>query len=239
MVFEIKQEKFEGPLDLLLTVIEKKQLHISDIALSRVTDDFLLYAKDRPDISIAESAEFAFIVSTLLLIKSRALLPQFAQSEEETESIDELERRLKLLQRFRELGRHVRRLFGRSPLYLPRERNREPIFAPPRSVSVATLLRAVKSIIAALPKAEALQRVVVGKAISIEQMIEKLKERVSSALRISFKEFAGALRGNRVQVIVGFLAMLELIKEGIITATQDAPHGNIMMETERVDVPHY
>lgn len=237
--FAIKQEKFEGPLDLLLTLIEQKKLHINDIALSSITDDFLNYAKSSTDFPIAESAEFAFVAATLLLIKSKALLPQLSLSHEEVENIDELQNRLRLLQRFRKLSRHVRHLFGSAPLYLPLQREVPPVFAPPRKVSPSMILTAIKSVFAALPRTEALSKVAITKAISLEYMIDDLKNRIASALRMSFREFAGAHKGARVNIIVGFLAMLELIKEGIITASQNRTHGNIMMEAGRVDIPRY
>lgn len=237
--FTIKQERFEGPLDLLLSLIERKQLHISDIALSKVADDFLGYAKGFADFPIAESAQFAYVASTLLLIKSKALLPQFSLSAEEEENIGDIQNRLKLLQRFRELSRHVRTRYGETPLYLPQERDSAPVFAPPKTLSLSLLLGAMRSVLAAIPKKEVLSKAAVKKVISLEYMIENLKNRIISALRMSFKEFTGAHEGERVNVIVGFLAMLELIKDGLITANQDRPYGTIMMETGQVNTPRY
>lgn len=237
--FTIKHEKFEGPLDLLLTLIERRQLHIGDIALSKVTDDFIGYVKNFADFPIAESAQFAYVASALLLIKSKALLPQLSLSHDEEESMEDLERRLKLLQRFRELSRHVRARFGESPLYLPLERKIEPVFAPPKGLSLKTLHDALLAVLAAVPKAEALAKVAVQKVISLEEMIESLKNRITSALRMSFGEFAKTHRKERINVIVGFLAMLELVKNGLIQVTQGEPRGEIMMETERVNIPRY
>ncbi|MDO8594953.1 MAG: ScpA family protein [bacterium] len=237
--FTIKQEKYEGPLDLLLTLIERRQLHIGDITLSKVTDDFLNYAKSFVDFPLAESAQFAYIASTLLLIKSKALLPQLSLSREEEESIEDLQNRLKLLQRFRELSRHVKTRFGESPLYLPQERKVVPVFAPPKEMTSLLMFSSVKAVLAAIPKVEALAKVAVKKVLSLEQMIGNLRERITSALRMSFKDFAGAHKAERVNVIVGFLAMLELVKDGLLFATQDEPHGDIMMETGEVSTPRY
>lgn len=239
MIFEIKQEKFEGPLDLLLTLIERRQLHIGDIALSRVTDDFIGYVKGFADFPIAESAQFAFVASTLLLIKSKALLPQLSLSQEEEESMEDLERRLKLLQRFRELSRQVRARFGEAPLFLPLERKIEPVFAPPIGLSLNVLHGAVLAVLAAVPRVETLAKVAVQKIISLEEMIEDLKGRVTSALRMSFGEFSKVHKKERINIIVGFLAMLELVKQGLIAVTQEKAHGEIFMETGAVGVPRY
>lgn len=237
--FAIKQERFEGPLDLLLTLIERKQLYIGDVALSKVTADFIQYVKGFADFPIAESAQFAYVASTLLLIKSRSLLPQLSLSKEEEESIEDLQNRLKLLQRFRDLSRHVRTRFGESPMFLPLGRKVEPVFAPAKDISVSNLLSAVRAVLAAIPRVEGLSKVAMKKAISLEQMIESLKSRITSALRMSFKDFASAHTGERVNVIVGFLAMLELMKDGLITAHQEKLHGDIMMETGAVSTPRY
>ena len=237
--FTIKQEKFEGPLDLLLTLIERRQLHISDVALGKVADDFLGYARDFEEFPIAESAQFAYVASTLLLIKSRALLPNLSLTAEEEESIEDMEKRLKLLQRFRELGKRLGRRYAVSPLFLPLPRETTPVFAPPKALSAAKILEAVRSVIAALPRAAELPKTVVQKVVSLERMIDDLKNRITRALRMSFGEFAETHRKERVNVIVGFLAMLELIKEGLIIASQERVHGPIMMETGEIDTPRY
>ena len=239
MVFAVKQERFEGPLDLLLTLIERRQLHIGDIALSKVTDDFLNYAKNFTDFPIAESAQFAFVASTLLLIKSRALLPQLSLSPEEEESMEDLQNRLRILRRFRELSRLVRARFCERPLFSPQERKVTPIFAPHKGISSALMQTAIRAVLVAIPRAEQISKVAIKKVISLEQMIENLKDRVTTALRMSFKEFSNMHKGERIQVIVGFLAMLELVKDGLINATQDRPHGDIMMETGEVGTPRY
>src|SRR3989338_8652932 len=146
--FTIKQERFEGPLDLLLTLIERRQLHIGDVVLSKVTDDFIGYVKSFVEFPIAESAQFAYIASTLLLIKSKALLPQLSLSHEEEVSIEDLQNRLRLLQRFRELSRHVRDRFGASPLYPLAEREVTAVFAPPKGVSPSLMLQSVRAVLA-------------------------------------------------------------------------------------------
>lgn len=237
--FTLKHEKFEGPLDLLLTLIERRQMHISDLSLSRVTDDFLQYLKTAPAFPIAESAEFAYVAATLLLIKSKALLPALFLSEEEEQSMEELEHRLKLLKRYRELGRHIRAREGKSPLFLPQERSITPVFAPPNNLSLTMLTGALKGILAALPKTEALSKVMVRKVISLEEMIENLALRVKKALRMEFGDFVRTHTGERVTVIIGFLALLELVKQGVVAVTQEKSFGEIVMETESIETPRY
>lgn len=237
--FTVKQEKFEGPLEVLLDLIEKKKLHINDVTLSKVTDDFLAYAKGGEGFPLAECAQFAYIAATLLLIKSKSLLPNLSLTTEEETSIEDLERRLALLKRFRELSRHLRERTGIQPLFLPLERKIEPTFAPPKNLGVPLLLAALKSVLAALPKTDKLSKNVIQKALSLEEMIINLTGRIAAALRMSFRDFAGPHKDDRVTVIVGFLAMLELVKQGIIAVTQERSFGEIVMETESIETPRY
>ncbi len=239
MVFEITHEQFQGPLDLLLDLIERQEMHVSEIALAKVAEDFIGYARSFADFPIAESAQFALICATLLLIKSKSLLPGLELSPEEQGSMEDLERRLKLLERFRALARGLGKLVGTAPLHLPRERAVEPTFAPPAGFSATLLCEAMRSVLASLPKVEKLTRTTIAKVISLEEMIGNLKDRVTTALRMSFKDFSHGHKAEKVHIIVSFLALLELVKQGFVSATQGEKHGDIVMETENLGVPRY
>jgi hypothetical protein len=89
--FQVKTHIFEGPLDTLLSLIEKRKLFINDISLAQVADDYISYVKSLNDFPIADSAHFILIASTLVLIKSKSLLPTLTLSEEEESSIEDLE----------------------------------------------------------------------------------------------------------------------------------------------------
>jgi chromatin segregation and condensation protein Rec8/ScpA/Scc1 (kleisin family) len=114
-----------------------------------------------------------------------------------------------------------------------------PTFAPPKTLSLAALLRAVRGVLASLPHPEVLPKVLVQKALSLEEMIVALSHRVESALRMSFGEFTRAHKGEKTAIIVSFLALLELVRQGIVAARQEARAGEIMMETENLGIPRY
>ncbi len=99
--FNIKTTVFEGPLDLLLNLVEKRKLFISDVSLAQVTDDFIRHVQSVENFPIGESAQFILIAATLLLIKSKSLLPTLQLTTEETENIHDLETRLKLYQKIK------------------------------------------------------------------------------------------------------------------------------------------
>jgi len=80
MPFEIKTERFEGPFDLLLDLIERRKISINEVALAKVTDNFISYIESHEDFPMKESAQFIFVAATLLLIKSKSLLPNLELS---------------------------------------------------------------------------------------------------------------------------------------------------------------
>lgn len=243
--YTVKTQVFEGPLDLLLELVTKRKLFVNDVSLAQVTDDFIRYVEaGEGEKSLGEMAEFILVASTLMLIKSRSLLPMLTLTQEEEESIHDLEHRLAVYARVKELAAMLKGMYGKQVIF-----EKEPrkvvanIFAPDAKTDPANLLAALERVINALPKKEVLPKVVVKKVVSLEEMIERLSERVSRATRISFKDFHGAQGGEmthekKVSIIVGFLAMLELVKRGAIKVTQENG-GEIEMETEALATPTY
>ena len=238
--FNVKTDAFEGPLDLLLDLIEKRKLHISDISLAQVADDYISYVRNLESYPIADSANFVLIASTLVLIKSKSLLPSLQLSEEEESSIGELERRLKLHQRMKELGVHVKKMFGDKMIFQKSYVGAvDPVFAPAQDMSLAALVTAARSVINSFPKKEMLPKIIVKKVISLEEMIESLTDRIKKGLQTSFREFANIGKEEKVNVIVSFLAMLELVKQGVIMVTQEKEFGDIQIKSEQLDIPRY
>jgi segregation and condensation protein A len=238
--FQIKTEVFEGPLDLLLNLIEKRKLFINDIALSKVADDYIAYLQSLEKFPIADSADFLVIASTLLLIKSRSLLPGLNLTEEEQKDIGDLEKRLKTYQRIKELSLHIKNSFGKNIIYFPEPRKAIPVFSPDQTMTKENLLTAIISVIKALPKAvENLPKAAVKKVISLEEMIGNLTQRIQSSIKLSFREFAKVGKEERVNVIISFLAMLELVKQGIVNVKQNNQFEDIEIETQNTGVPHY
>src|SRR5438552_15090344 len=116
--FALSTNVFQGPLETLLNMIEERKMSISDVSLSEVTDAYLAYVERLPELPLGETAQFILVASTLLLIKSRALLPNLELSEEERESVEELERRLARYALIRKAARSLRKEWGRAPLSL-------------------------------------------------------------------------------------------------------------------------
>lgn len=238
-IYKVKTSVFEGPLELLLNLIEKRKLSINEISLAQVADDFIAYVKSSEKFPVAESANFILIASALVLIKSKSLLPALDLTDEEEGSVEELKQRLKIYQRTRQLSRQVEILFGRQPIFLPQPTERAPVFSPDSRFTVSFVAALIREILKNLPKPEILTQAVVEKVVSLEEMITNLSRRVNICLKMSFHEFAKVDSEKKVNIIVGFLAMLELVKQGVIAVTQNKNFADIEMETENLGVPKY
>ena len=237
--YQVRTPIFEGPLDVLLTLIEKRKLFINDISLAKVADDYIAHVKSIEKFPIADSASFVLIASTLVLIKSKSLLPNLELTDDEQGDIRDLERRLKIYQRIKELSQWVKINFGKQILFAPEPRKIEPIFSPHSSMTLTSLHAAIKEALQNLPKKEFLPKVIVNKVMSLEEMINHLAKRVSDSLRMSFRDFSKGREANKIEVIVSFLAMLELVKQGVITVAQENHFEDIVMETEQLGIPRY
>ena len=245
--FAVKTGVFEGPLDLLLDLITKRKLFVNDVSRSQVTDDFIAYIESHEEFPIGESAEFIVVASTLMLIKSRSLLPMIELTEEEEESIEDLENRLKIYARVKELSQEVKKIFGKKIIFeKTANKNFVVVFSPDSKTNVSELSHALSRVLESLPKKEVMPKALVRKMVSLEETIEKLSERIGKSIKINFKDFYGKdLKAGgkltyekKISIIVGFLAMLELVKRGAIRVNQERK-GEIEIETENVNLPNY
>jgi segregation and condensation protein A len=231
---------FEGPLDVLLSLIEKRKLLINDIALSEVANDYIHYLEQHKEFPVAETAQFVLVGSTLLLIKSKSLLPVLELTGEEQLSIQELETRLKILERYKQAAKIVHARFGVTPACSRVQRqNQSIVFSPLKGVSTATLHQSVISVLERLPElVPKLAEATVKKIMSLEQMMERLTTRINEGLQVSFRQFANSPEG-KINTIISFLAMLELVRQGMIRVDQDSKHGDIVMHSDKAGVPRY
>lgn len=238
MAFQVKTASFEGPLDLLLDLIEKRKFFIGDISLAQVADDYVAHIRELGSFPIRDTAHFLLVASTLVLIKSKSLLPNLSLSEEEQFDIASLERRLKILARVREAGHMIHARFGKNILFgkLP-SKDLDPVFTPDYETTQRGIWEAIARIIAHLPKKEIIPEAIVRKVMSLEEMMTRLSERIRQSLKMSFYEFAG--RAPRAELIVSFLALLELVREGAMDVAQQDHFGDIAMESRTVAVPKY
>lgn len=227
----VHTDKFEGPLTLLLDLIEKQKLSINEVSLAAIADVYVAEIRSSASIVPGEVADFLVIASTLMLIKSRSLLPNLIVTNEEEQSIQELENRLSQLRRMRSLSRHIaeraaagQQMYGRSASFdLPL------LFYPPEGITPLLLHERVQALIRALPLNTFLSQLpkkTVGHIISLEEKIKELMARVERSLSHSFQTFLGPIK-EKSEIIISFLALLELVKQGHIAAEQAGRYGDI------------
>lgn len=235
--FSITTEKFQGPLEALLNLIEERKLSISEVSLSEVTDSYLTYVEKLPELPLGETAQFILVASTLLLIKSRTLLPTLQLSDDERESVEELERRLARYALYRKIAKILRKEWGRAPLVFAKRGPTRPAIFKPGESSISSIATVALRMLSLLPKPEAIAEAAVAPILALEDVIVRLKGRLTKALRTRFSELTKS--SDKHERIVYFLAMLELVRSGSASATQEKLFEEITIEAEHMGAPKY
>jgi segregation and condensation protein A len=237
----VKLDVFEGPLDLLLHLIKKNEVQITDIPIATITDQYLAMLEELPELNLDGAGEYLVMAATLMYIKSRLLLPADPDDEAEPEADprSELVQQLLEYQRYREAAAD---LGARSVL------DRD-VFAPPgepepgddpsdhrprvRDASLADLLDALRSVLARLapPAAHA----IFTPSLSVAQCVERILARFVQGSRVEFAEVF-APDADRGEVIVTFLALLELIRLKVVRAVQHDRFGPIRLDLAVADL---
>jgi Uncharacterized conserved protein len=228
MSFNFKMEKFEGPLDLLLHLIEEEKLSISEISLSAVADQYLERLKEVAERDPDELADFLVVAAKLLLIKSRELLPNAAPIEEDGPS---LEIQLKMYKIFWEAAQKLgglikkkRRLYFRDKLPV----SIAPRFAPPPSVTAERLHAVFLDVLTKITPVIKYPEERMKKVVSIQEKIDRIRGLMDKAATIRFHEILGA-SNDRTEVVVNFLALLELVRMRVVSADQSNEFGEIVI----------
>ena len=227
MAYSVQIAHFEGPLDLLLQLVEKQELEISEISLAAVTDQFVEYMKSKPVLP-EEMADFLVVASKLIYLKSKLMLPGF--EDEEMEEGPDLESQLRQYQMFVAAARKIDdrwkmgvKSYSRKQVLV---RKKEIKFSPPANVNQETLMEAMKRVIARIEPIIKLPKVSVHKAVHIQERISDLVGRVRSHAKFTFKSFVKGAT-HKVEAIVSFLALLELIKQRFVLVEQQAMFDDI------------
>ncbi len=237
--FSIKTHVFEGPLELLIELCEKRKLLINDISLAEVTDEYIRRVSEMQEKSLPNTAQFIGLAATLLLIKSKSLLPVLELTKEEEQTIDDLEERLRQYQIYRDAGAILATQFGKNTLYSPRFfAPKTALFVPDNWCTLGELHTAMWSVLQNLPKKEVKPKVQVKASISLEEMMTSLKRRIETQLKAKFSDIRKEADEHKT-VIVGFLAILELVKQGNVLVKQIGRFEDIEIELEKEGIPRY
>ncbi|MBE0599661.1 MAG: segregation/condensation protein A [Desulfuromonadales bacterium] len=234
MGYEIRLEKFEGPLDLLLHLIRKNEMDVYDIPIAEITTQYLAILDAMQTLNLDVAGEFLLMAATLIHIKSRLLLPQATEDEGEDEDEDpraELVRRLLEYQKYKEaalvldrLPQLERDLFVRNfadPEPAPEESEEEF-----EAVGLYQLAEALRALLQEKPEAAAHE--VNSERLSITDRINRILFLLTGRDSLGFAELVSA-SPDRHEVVVTFLAMLELVKMRLVRLMQNSRHGTIWL----------
>lgn len=237
-IFNVNLERYSGPYFKLLELIEERKLSINEFSLAEITDDYISFIKEVEklgDKDIVDISKFISIASTLMLIKAKSLFPNLEYSEEEKDSISNLEQKLELYKAMLEASKNINKIYNKKILSsINKFKNDEVVFVFDERVNTEFLHSIAIASLLKIPKKERLRQVAVKQVLKIEDVIERLLERVKNSFNVSFKEFSSSvsfssksLEEKKSAFVVSFLAMLELIKNGLLNAEQGENHNEI------------
>ncbi len=233
MNYSVKIEQFEGPLDLLLSLIEEEKIDITRISLAKVTDQYLDYIKTYESISLYNLSSFLSVAAKLILIKSQALLPLLQLDEDEEEEIHDLEKQLAALKvikdsipKFSDALENANSSFAHKGMW-----GMKPHFCPPEGITATDLREAFLVSLSSIPELEKLEEKIVSDVVSLERKIIDVQKMIKSKALKSFSEIKKNSK-DKAEVVVSFLAVLELVKQRIVVARQEGVFDDIGFESK-------
>lgn len=233
MAVSYKLQQFEGPLDVLLRLIEDEEMTITDVSLAQVTEQFMHYLQQVEQRYPEELADFLVVATRLLLLKSQALLPYLVIEEEDDPN--QLTRQLKIYKTYVEAMKFVEaRLVANTFLY---QRTSSllsgigPVFAPPPDTNPETLREVFAQVLDALAPVVRIPKAAIEKVVSLREKICHITDLIEQQAQLSFKHLLSTAE-SKTEVVMTFLALLELIKQRVVCVSQDKPFSDILIQKQ-------
>ncbi len=229
----IRLDVFEGPLDLLLRLIEREELDITTVALARVTDQYLDHLTALKECDAGDLTEFLVVAAKLVLIKSAALLPGRSDSSpdhEDEEASGDLVRQLQIYRQYKEAARLLQERETRGwrsyiRLVPPRRIDPRPNLD---QVTIYDLVSLAQETLNVTPRAP-VSPIVSPVKVTIQQQIDQIEQRLSRERSIVFRTLLSRAT-TRIEVIVTLLAVLELVKRDRVRVYQQTLFGEIIIQ---------
>lgn len=232
MEFNVKLDRYEGPYTKLLELIEQRKLSITEISLVSVADDYIAYIKTLEQKNLIDISQFIVVASTLILMKAKSLLPGVLYTEEEEKQVHDLEQKLELYAILAKASTQISLIYMKSQLH-SREHIKQKsnvVFVPDNRVTSVFIQSIALLTLVSFITPKQLVKVAVEQALRIENVIERLLERVRNAKDVTLQSLAnsgGTIEERKKLLIVNFIAMLELLRYGSINAEQHVDGGDI------------
>lgn len=224
---EITLSKFTGPFDLLLSLVEGQELKISEISLSEVTEQYLKYLDTLEETEVTELADFLVVAAKLLYLKSKRLLPDFSLEEEEEEG---LEAQLKLYKQFVDASKTIDSLWNnpRKSFFRYEPARRAEEFSLPTNVTLERLAQSMIQLVSKLAPPKPIGKTHIDKTVSLKERIDNIRTLLKSKKSFNFTDALNDVE-NKTDVIIGFLAILELVKQKSLYLEQHNTFGDIII----------
>jgi segregation and condensation protein A len=237
MTYHVRLTQFEGPMDLLLHLIRRDKINIYDIPISHITNEYLAYIEIMQELQLEVAGEFFVMAATLMRIKAQMLLPRRPDEEEDEDPRDELVRNLLEYRKYKEAAgifagfeQDRRRVFTRPTPAQPDE----PVDAPVIEVTVFDLMDAFRKVMEELRRQISYR--VEREPVTIEEKVEAVRRKLASGSEVLFTElFSNAT--TRFEIIVTFLAILELSRLGELSARQVSRGSDIWLYRAQPPAP--
>lgn len=247
MEYLVKQGEFEGPIHVLLELIQHRKLHVSEISLSLVTEDFLQYLAQH-ELSYAQVSSFVVVAATLVLIKARSLMPTLELTPEEETSIHDLTDRVRRYQVVQKYAQYLVPHVGTRVAYYASPQDPLPVFVPDDRITPDYFVGCMRELFHNFPIPEKNPEKKMHTVIRLEEYIEELTARIQSGFVFHSRDIMNSYRNAtqpeerreaKVLAVVSFLAMLELVKKGIGHVLQEDRFGDITFSKNLTDIqPH-
>jgi len=226
---DIALQNFHGPLDLLLQLIEANELQITEVSIASVAEQFLAYLATIEEHRPEELADFLVIATKLLLLKSHALLP-FLHLEGEEEDPGELAAQLRMYKKYADATKLIEEALAKSTFLYPKKATpQQPGFFPPQSLGVSQLHDYFVEVLQRLEPVVRIPKAAMAKVVTLREKFFQIQELLQKEAKIHFTELLSE-SNDRAEVVVTFLALLELVKQQTVTVQQRESFADITIE---------
>ncbi|MBI1907873.1 segregation/condensation protein A [Candidatus Uhrbacteria bacterium] len=213
-----------------MELIESKELEITKVSLAKVADEFVLHIEEQ-EVPSEELADFLLVASRLIYLKSKELMPYLRLTDED-EAADALADQLRIYREFVAAAERLEERYGAHVLfarpYVKPKFMQEAAFVPPVGVTGDVLAQGYRAVITRLEPFFALQEVSMERVKSVEERMEELREAIALNARMSFTDVTKGAQ-KKIEVVMSFLALLELLRRNVIRVTQKGTWGDIMI----------
>ena len=234
--YSVKLDNFEGPLDLLIHLIDKNKMDIYDVKLTDIADQYIAYIQEMENMNLEVTSEFLVIASTLVYLKSKELLPKEAEDEAEL-SEEELLNRIIEYKKYKEISKVLKEYYQNSPLRffntpeqieLPKQKLKKNYSSDLIFENYQRLLQ--NNEVKMNKNAENIERIALVDTYTVASKVKEIFKELVKRPKLVFNKLFSLKTRPKAEVVTAFTGVLELSRRNKVTATQEEIFGDIIIE---------